>query len=371
MPKSLTRIAEPSRRSLLTTAAALLALPSFVRPADARTGPESFAPLVKRVMPTVVNIAVTETVAAGNDPLAMLPAEVQKQLRERFRQRQRQQEVSGVGSGFIIDPAGFIVTNNHVVGTATRIVVSLSDGTRLPATLVGGDELTDVAVIKVAAPNPLPAASWGDSRQAEVGDWVIAAGNPFGPGGSVSAGIISARGRDIGASPFDDFLQIDAPINPGNSGGPLFNSDGLVVGMNTAIFSPTGSSVGIGFAIPSEVVSRIVAELRSKGRVERGWLGVSLQDVAPPPGSNVGSNVGPTAIAVGAVERNGPAARGGLKPGDVIVSINGEPVDGSRALIRVVAATTPGNSVRLTVRRQGQIVDLSVAVGRRPTVQEI
>ena len=366
MVTRISRIAAPSRRALLGGGAALLALPALMRPADARTGPESFSPLVKRVMPTVVNIAVTETVAVGNDPLAMLPIEVQKQLRERFRQRQRQQEVSGVGSGFIIDPAGFIVTNNHVVGTATRIMVSLSDGTRLPATLVGGDELTDVAVIKVTAPAPLPAASWGDSRQAEVGDWVIAAGNPFGLGGSVSAGIISARGRDIGASPFDDFLQIDAPINPGNSGGPLFNTDGQVVGMNTAIFSPTGSSVGIGFAIPSEVVSRIVAELRSKGRVERGWLGVTLQDTPPA----AGLNAGPTSVAVGAVERNGPAAKGGLRPGDIIVAANGEPVDGSRGLIRVVAATTPGNSVRLSVRRQGQTVDLSVAVGRRPNTQE-
>jgi len=284
---------------------------------------------------------------------------VQRQLRERFRQRQRQQEVSGVGSGFIIDPAGFIVTNNHVVGTATRIMVSLSDGTRLPATLVGGDELTDVAVIKVTAPNPLPAASWGDSKAVEVGDWVIAAGNPFGLGGSVSAGIVSARGRDIGASPFDDFLQIDAPINPGNSGGPLFDADGQVVGMNTAIFSPTGSSVGIGFAIPSEVVSRVVAELRSKGRVERGWLGVSLQDVQAPAG-----------VGVAAVERNGPAAKGGLKPGDVIVGVNGETVESSRALIRAVAATAPGKTVRLAVRRSGQSVDLSVAVGRRPNVQE-
>ncbi len=345
------------RRALLAGAAASAGV--LALPARARSGPQSFAPLVKRVMPTVVNIAVTETVAAGNDPLSMLPPEVQRQLRERFRQPQRQQEVSGVGSGFIIDPAGYIVTNNHVVGTATRIMVSLSDGTRLPATLVGGDELTDVALIKVNAPNPLPAASWGDSKAMEVGDWVIAAGNPFGLGGSVSAGIISARGRDIGASPFDDFLQIDAPINPGNSGGPLFNSDGLVVGMNTAIFSPTGSSVGIGFAIPSEVVSRIVAELRSKGRVERGWLGVSLQDVQ-----------GPAGVAVAAVERNGPAARGGLKPGDIIVGVNGETVASARALIRAVAATAPGNTVRLAVRRGGQSVEFSVAVGRRPNIQE-
>ena len=369
MDNRLIGAAAPSRRFLLTGAVASAAVLAL-RPAFARTGPESFAPLVKRVMPTVVNIAVTETVVGGNDPLSMLPAEVQKQLRERFRQRQRQQEVSGVGSGFIIDPAGFIVTNHHVAGAATRIMVSLSDGTRLPATLVGSDELTDIALIKVSAANPLPAASWGDSRQTEVGDWVIAAGNPFGLSGSVSAGIISARGRDIGASPFDDFLQIDAPINPGNSGGPLFNTDGQVVGVNTAIFSPTGSSVGIGFAIPSEVASRIVAELRSKGRVERGWLGVSLQDIAAPPGASGGPNAAPVAVGVGAVERNGPAARGGLKPGDVIVGINGDAVDGSRGLIRVVAATIPGNTVKLSVRRQGQLVDVSVAVGRRPTTQE-
>lgn len=350
-----------ARRAILGGAAAA-AVALLSPPARARSGPDSFAPLVRKVMPTVVNIAVTETVASGNDPLSMLPPEVQKQLRERFRQRQRQQEVSGVGSGFIIDPAGYIVTNNHVAGSATRIMVSLSDGTRLPATLVGGDELTDVALIKVNAPAPLPAAVFADSRQVEVGDWVIAAGNPFGLGGSVSAGIISARGRDIGASPFDDFLQIDAPINPGNSGGPLFDADGAVVGMNTAIFSPTGSSVGIGFAIPSEVVSRIVAELRSKGRVERGWLGVSLQDVQQPSGKS--------GIGVAAIERGGPAAKGGLRPGDIIVGINGEAVDNARALIRAVAATPPGNIVRLAVRRQGASVDLSVAVGRRPNVQE-
>jgi serine protease Do len=243
-------------------------------------------------------------------------------------------------------------------------MVSLHDGTRLAATLVGSDELTDVALIKVAPPRPLPAATWGDSRSAEVGDWVIAAGNPFGLGGSVSAGIISARGRDIGTSPFDDFLQIDAPINPGNSGGPLFNTEGEVVGVNTAIYSPTGSSVGIGFAIPSELASRIVAELRSKGRVERGWLGVSLQDVQPGPGGGVAG------VGIAAVERAGPAARGGLRPGDIVVAVNGEAVETSRGLIRVVAGTPPGQSVRLAVRRQGQAVELNVAVGRRPGPQE-
>lgn len=342
------------RRAFFATAATAAVFPAL--PARARAAPLSFAPLVKRVMPTVVNIASTTTVAAADDPFSMLPPEVQRQLRERFRQRS--QEVSGVGSGFIIDPSGFIVTNNHVVATATRIVVSLSDGTELPAKVIGGDDLTDVALLKVTSPTKLPAAAWGDSRLMEVGDWVIAAGNPFGLGGSVTAGIVSARGRDIRASAFDDFLQIDAPINPGNSGGPLFNTDAEVVGMNTAIFSPTGSSVGIGFAIPSEIVSRIVTELRSKGFVERGWLGVSLRDVAQPQG--------PDGVGIAAVERNGPAFKGGLRPGDIVTGVDGEKVANSRALIRAVAATPPGNTVRLAVRRQTGAVDVAVTVGRRP-----
>lgn len=347
------------RRLLFTQAAAAATL--LALPVRARSGPESFAPLVKRVMPTVVNIAVTETVA-GNDPLAMLPPEIARQLRDRVRQR-RPQEVVGAGSGFIIDPSGVIVTNNHVVGSADKIVVSLYDGSQLPAKLIGADDLTDVAVIKVSPAAPLPAASWGDSRGVEVGDWVIAAGNPFGLGGSVSAGIVSARGRDIGASPFDDFLQIDAQINPGNSGGPLFNTDGQVVGMNTAIFSPTGSSVGIGFSIPSEIVSRIVADLRAKGRIDRGWLGVSLQDVPAGPKGSAG-------VGIAAVERAGPAARGGLKPGDIIVALNGQPVENTRALIRGVAATPPGEAVRLGLRRQTGTVELNVTVGRRPRTEE-
>ncbi len=345
------------RRAVLASASAAAALLA-ARPLRARSGPDSFAPLVKRVMPTVVNIAVTEVVAGGNDPMNSLPPDVQKQLRDKFRQRR--QEVSGVGSGFIIESSGYIVTNGHVVGSATRIVVSLADRTQLQAKLVGVDDLTDVALIKVEPTAPLPTASWGDSRALEVGDWVIAAGNPFGLGGSVSAGILSARGRDIGASPFDDFLQFDAPINPGNSGGPLFDADGRVVGMNTAIYSPTGSSVGIGFAIPSEIVSRIVGELRSKGRIDRGWLGVSLQD---PRSGNGG-------VGVAAVERNGPAARAGLRPGDVITGVNGEQVDNSRALIKVVAATSPGSTVRLAVRRQNNTMDVSVTVGRRPRIEE-
>jgi serine protease Do len=349
-----------SRRHLGVLAAAALVTSCAGAPALARSGPDSFAPLVKRVLPSVVNIAVTETVT-GNDPLSQLPPELQRQFRNRFRSRP--QQTVGAGSGFIIDSSGIIVTNNHVVGSADRIVVSLSDGTQYPARLLGVDEATDIAVIKVDAPNALPAAEWGDSRLVEVGDWVLAAGNPFGLGGSVSAGIISARGRDLGAGPFDDFLQIDAPINPGNSGGPLFNTDGLVVGINTAIYSPNGGSVGIGFSIPSELVSRVVAELRSKGRIDRGWLGVSLQDV-PAAGRNAGG------VGVMSLVRAGPAARSGLRTGDIITAVNGQPIDNARTLVRAVAAIPPGNIVQLTLRRQSSTLDVSVTLGRKPKTEE-
>jgi serine protease Do len=348
---------ELSRRHFGTLAAAGLLLP---RVASARSGPDSFAPLVKRVLPAVVNIAVTETVSGG-DPLDMMPPEIQRQFRDRFRRRR--QQVQGAGSGFIIDPSGFIVTNNHVVGQADTIVVSMSDGTELNAKLIGTDELVDIAVIKVNAPRPLPFVTWGDSHQVEVGDWVIAAGNPFGLGGSVTAGIVSARGRDIGASAFDDFLQIDAPINPGNSGGPVFNVDGQVVGVNTAIVSPNGGgSVGIGFAVPAELASRIAAELRERGHVERGWLGVSVQDVPTPDPSGTRQ----TGVTIAGVDRSGPASRAGLRAGDVVMSVNGKPVATARGLILAVASIPPGNSASLSVRRRGRDIEVSVTVGRRP-----
>jgi serine protease Do len=347
------------RRLLLASAAAALALPPMTA-AQARTGPDSFAPLVKRVLPTVVNIATTETVA-GNDPFAMFPPEMQRQLRERFKQRR--QEVSGAGSGFVIDASGIIVTNNHVIRGADRVIVSFSDGTQLPARLIGLDELTDLAVLRVTPAKPLVAASWGDSRALEVGDWVIAAGNPFGLGGSISAGIVSARGRDLGVGIQDDFIQIDAPINPGNSGGPLFDTEGRVVGINTAIFSPTGSSVGIGFSIPAEIAQKVVAELRANGRVERGWLGVQLQDV--PAGPRNGAAAG-----VAIVEQNSPAARAGLRPGDVVVAINGTPSESARGLIRAVAALSPGAQANLLVIRQGRPIELNLTVGRRPRPEE-
>src|SRR6476659_5974453 len=281
--------------------------------AVARSAPESFAPLVKRVLPAVVNIAVTETVSGG-DVLSELPPELRdtplgREFRRRFGNRREQS--MGAGSGFIIDASGLIVTNNHVVGHADKIVVSLTDGTRLPARVIGSDELTDVALIKVEASGPLPAVVFGDSRVVEVGDWVLAAGNPFGLGGSVTAGIISARGRDLGAGPCYYFRQLNAPINPGDAGGPIFNMDGQVIAISTAIVSPSGGSVGIGFATPSELLIPIVNQLRTSGHIQRGWLGVSGDD----------SQKGGVNVASG--ERTSPAARAGLRAGDTSLMLNG------------------------------------------------
>jgi serine protease Do len=332
--------------------------------ADARAVPESFAPLVKKVLPSVVNIAVTETVSA-NSVLGQLPPELRDTpLGREFRRRfgNRREQMLGAGSGFIIASSGIIVTNYHVVAGANRIMVSLTDGTQLPARVTGSDELTDVAVIKVDAPHALPAVAWGDSRKVEVGDWIMAAGNPFGLGGSVSAGIVSAEGRDLGSGPFDNFLQLDAPINPGNSGGPAFNMLGQVVGMTTAIVTPSGGSVGIGFAIPSDTVSRTVTALAAHGTIERGWLGVSVENV-------VSASGGPAGVQIAGVERSGPAARAGLRAGDVVTAVNGERVETSLGLVRAIAEEAPGTPVRLRIRRDGREMTLAVIVGRRPQAE--
>jgi serine protease Do len=324
--------------------------------AAARAAPDSFAPLVKRVLPAVVNIAVTETIS-GNDVAADIPPELRDTpLGREFRRRfgNRHEQMMGAGSGFIIDPSGIIVTNNHVVDHADKIVVSLVDGRQLPAHVLGTDDLTDIAVIKIDAPAPLTSVAWGNSRQVEVGDWILAAGNPFGLGGSVTAGIVSAEGRDLGSGPFDNFLQLDAPINPGNSGGPIFNMDGQVIGVSTAIVSPSGGSVGIGFAIPAEIVSDVVAKLRAHGSIERGWLGVSVEDTEK------------GGVVIDGVEHDGPALHAGVRAGDVVLALNGDHIDSARSLIRAVAAIPPGNLVHLTVRRQGHEVELPVTIGLRP-----
>jgi serine protease Do len=328
--------------------------------ANARGAPDSFAPLVKKVLPSVVNIAVTEA-APNRDLLRDLPPELRDTpLGREFRRRfgGRQERTMGAGSGFIIDPSGIIVTNNHVVGHAEKIVVSLTNGHQYPAKLLGQDQLTDIAVIKVATDEPLFAVTWGDSRRMQVGDWILAAGNPFGLGGSVTAGIISAEGRDLGSGPFDNFLQLDAPINPGNSGGPVFNMDGQVIGVSSVIVSPTGASVGIGFAIPSETVNQVVRQLVANGTIQRGWLGVSVED------RDDGG------VVISGIDRAGPAALAGVHAGDEVIAIDGEAVSTSRGLIRAVAAVTPGNNARLTVHRQGQTMELPVVVGLRPSTRD-
>ncbi|MCK8783230.1 trypsin-like peptidase domain-containing protein [Roseomonas sp. NAR14] len=354
----------PLGRRLFGTGAAGLALAApfgllACAPAAAQRGAiPDFADLSERVLPAVVNIAVT------SEQVAQLPPELrgtpfEQYFRNRFRNRP--QQVQGAGSGFVIDPAGFIVTNNHVVGNASRVVVSLQNGTEYPATVVGSDDLTDLALLRIEPRGPLTAVAWGSSSALRIGQWVLAAGNPFGLGGTVTSGIVSARGREIGAGPFDDFIQTDAAINPGNSGGPLFNMAGEVVGISTAIYSPSGASAGIGFATPSDLARGVIDQLKRDRRVERGWLGVSVQDLAPEPGSG-----GQRGVLIAGVERNGPAARSGLRKDDVVVAVNGAAVETSRALVRNVAAVPPGQTVRLGVLREGRVQDVTVTVGRRP-----
>jgi serine protease Do len=278
--------------------------------------------------------------------------------------------VQGPGSGFIIDAAGFIVTNNHVVDGATRVTVKLEDGRELAARLVGRDSRTDVALLKVEAGAPLPFVALGDSDRAQPGDWVVAMGNPYGLSGTVTTGVVSATGRDIGAGPYDDFIQVDAPINQGNSGGPLFARDGGVIGVNTAIFSPTGGSVGIGFAVPSNMVKRVVAELREKGQVERGFIGVSTQPVnaamaaalkLPANGSEA-----PRGALVAGVENGSPAAKAGLKPGDVVTALDNKPVQSPRDLARSVADLRPGAKADLKLWRDGAERSLRVDIAAQP-----
>ncbi|RKK01147.1 PDZ domain-containing protein [Pseudoroseomonas wenyumeiae] len=360
MPPIPSRAPMASRRFILAGLAASAALPliscASSVPAQAQRGllPD-FADLAERVMPAVVNIAVL-----SEQTTTQVPPELRGTPFERyFRERRGRQQVQGAGSGFIIDPAGYIVTNNHVVGNASRVVVSLQDGTELPARVVGTDELTDLALLRVEAKTSLPSVPWGSSAGTRVGQWVLACGNPFGLGGTVTSGIVSARGREIGAGPFDDFIQTDAAINPGNSGGPLFNAAGEVIGINTAIFSPTNASAGIGFATPSDLAKGVIEQLRRDGRVERGWLGIAVQDFGNEPGGRRGAQVQ-------AVERGSPGARAGLRQGDILVALNGERMEGSRTLIRNVAGTPPGQTVRLTLIRDGRQQEIAVQVGRRP-----
>ncbi|HEX8164504.1 MAG TPA: trypsin-like peptidase domain-containing protein, partial [Beijerinckiaceae bacterium] len=323
----------------------VFALTATLLPLDAfaRAAPESFADLAEEIMPAVVNISASTTVEARGRTLPQLPPGTPfEDLFEEFFNRRGQQGPGGgdsprqrrsnsLGSGFVIDPSGIVVTNNHVIGDANDISVIFSDGTRLKAEIVGKDTKIDLAVLRVKPEKPLKAVSFGDSDKMRPGDWVIAIGNPFGLGGSVTAGIVSARGRNIESGPYDNYIQTDASINKGNSGGPLFNMNGEVIGINTAILSPTGGSVGIGFAVPASTALPIIDQLRQFGETRRGWLGVRIQNVDDPTAEalNLGSARG---ALVAGIDDKGPAKPAGLEVGDVIVKFDGQEVKQSRDL---------------------------------------
>ncbi len=332
-----------------------------------------FADLVAKVSPAVVSITthLRPQVAAQEGPEGMMPFP--------FNQMPgmggpnaggHSRAIEARGSGFIINANGTIVTNNHVVANARSVSVTLPDGTELPAHIVGRDPRTDIAVLKVDAGHALPFIQLGDSANVRPGQWVIAMGNPFGLGGTVTSGIVSARGRDIGEGPYDNFIQVDAPINQGNSGGPLFTQDGRVVGINTAILSPSGGSIGIGFAIPSDTVRTVVAQLESSGHVTRGYLGVEAQPVAANMAQALHIPNGANGMAQGAlvatVQPDSPAAKAGLQPGDVIEQVDGKTVANPRDLAVAVAAVKPGDQVPLSIVRNGETQTVTATVTTMP-----
>jgi serine protease Do len=367
------RGAVPVRWLLILPLAALLTwLPA---PADARGAPDSFADLVEKLLPAVVNISTTQKIERTAESEGPQAPQFQfpegSPFRDFFDQFNRRRGggsphprrgATSLGSGFIIDTAGYVVTNNHVIEGADEITVILHDGKRYDATIVGRDKKTDMALLKIEATEKLTAVSFGDSSKARVGDWVIAIGNPLGLGGTVTAGIISARGRDIRSGPYDDYIQTDAPINKGNSGGPLFDMNGAVIGINTAILSPSGGSIGIGFSVPANIAKNVLGQLREFGTTRRGWLGVRIQTVSPEIAESLGLD-GPRGALVAGVMKNSPAEAAGVKQGDVIIEFDNGAVTESRKLPRMVAETNVGKDVPVRVWRDGKEVDLIVRLG--------
>jgi len=376
----------PLRRRLaggfarVALAATITALTVAAGPAHA-TGPASVADLAEGLLDSVVNISTSQTVEGTRGmPAPQTPEGLpfQEFFNDFFKKPKGgsdaeppKRRVQSLGSGFVVDASGIIITNNHVIEDADEIVANFSDGSKLTATLLGKDDKTDIAVLQVK-PNPqkpLKALRFGDSDKMRVGDWVMAIGNPFGLGGTVTIGIVSARNRDINSGPYDDFIQTDAAINRGNSGGPLFNMDGEVIGINTAIISPSGGSIGIGFAIPSDAALHVVDQLRKYGETRRGWIGVRIQQVTDEIASSLSMGPARGALVAGVTEK-GPAAEAKIEPGDVIISFNGKPITEMRDLPRLVADTSIDDVVDVVVVRKGAEVTLKVKVGRMTEAAE-
>ena len=334
-------------------------------------GPESVADIAAGLLDAVVNISTSQTVTSSSKgvPVPKMPegSPFQEFFDEFFDKKgggdNQPRRVQSLGSGFVIDPTGIIATNNHVIEDADEITVNFTDGSKLTATLIGRDEKTDIAILKVESPRPLTSLKFGNSEALRVGDWVMAIGNPFGLGGTVTVGIVSARNRDIRSGPYDNFIQTDAAINRGNSGGPLFNMDGEVIGINTAIISPTGGSIGIGFAVPSKTVINVINQLREFGETRRGWLGVRIQEVTDEIAEGLAMGEVSGALVAG-VNENGPAAEAGIEPGDVILEFDGQKVGAMHELPRLVADEPIGKEVKVLVLRKGSQQTVTVKLGR-------
>jgi serine protease Do len=373
---TLAQLARQARRpALVAVAATALAVPAYITPSFAR-GPDGIADIAEQVIDAVVNISTSQNVEAHAGPPPQLPND--PQLDELFRdffnrrgqgnpgdqnRQQAPRRVSSLGSGFIIDPDGIVVTNNHVIADADEITVILNDGTRLKAQLLGKDTKVDLAVLKVKTDHPLKAVKFGDSDRLRLGEWVIAIGNPFSLGGTVTAGIVSARNRDINSGPYDNYIQTDAPINRGNSGGPLFNLEGEVVGINTAIISPSGGSIGIGFSVPSKSAIPVIDQLKQFGETRRGWLGVRIQLVTDEIAESLNIKP-PHGALVAGIDDKGPAKPAGIEAGDVIIKFDGKDIREMRDLPRVVADTAVGKAVEVVIIRKGQEEIKIVTLGR-------
>jgi serine protease Do len=356
-------------------------LPTLTAPASAR-GPDGIADVAERVIDAVVNISTSQNVASrnqgggGGGAMPNLPNDPQldELFRDFFNRRGQQgdnqnrggntpRRVNSLGSGFIIDSAGIVVTNNHVIADADEITVILNDGSRIKAELIGKDQKTDLALLRIKTDKQLKSVKFGNSDGLRLGEWVIAIGNPFSLGGTVTAGIVSARNRDINSGPYDNYIQTDAAINRGNSGGPLFNLEGEVVGVNTAIISPTGGSIGLGFAVPSKTALAVIDQLKNFGETRRGWLGVRIQQVTDEIAESLGIKPARGALVAG-VDEKGPAKPAGIEPGDVIVKFDGQDIKEMRDLPRVVADTPVGKEVPVLVIRKGREETKSVTLGR-------